>query len=107
MQLAERAAPEVHVTAVEHHDLLGAQPGVIQRAEQRIVPGGRAVLAGGRNPRLEELEERRHPLRRRRRLRGRCVVADVARGVELVQRTGQPHPERCLDLRRFADLENR
>ena len=39
-----------HPRAVEHHHLLRPQPGVIQRAEQRVITCGRRILAGGRDP---------------------------------------------------------
>jgi hypothetical protein len=57
MNLAERAAAEIQVRPVEHRGLIGAQPGVIQGPEQGVVPGGRAVLAGGGDPPSQEGEE--------------------------------------------------
>ena len=105
VQFPERAAAEVHIGAVQQRRLVRAQAGVIQRPEQRIVAGGGRVLAGGGDPGLEEVEELAHPLRGRRRQQSRRVVADMARGVELVDRADQPDPERGLDLHGLAGLQ--
>jgi hypothetical protein len=98
VQLAERAAPELQVCDVEHGRLVGAQPGVIQGPEQGIITGGRAVLAGGGDPPPQEREEPLHPRCRRRRQLARRVTADMAGGVELIDRALQPDPEPRLDL---------
>ena len=53
--------------------------------EQGVVPTRRAVLAGGRDPLLAEVEELLQPFRTRRRFRPGRVDTDVPRRVELVQ----------------------
>jgi hypothetical protein len=45
VDLAERSAVEVQVGDVEHHRLLGSQPGVIQGAKQCVIAAG-----GGEHP---------------------------------------------------------
>src|SRR5438445_650589 len=78
---------------------------MIKSAEQRVVTSRWPVLAGGRDPDLQEAEELIHPLRGRRRQLRRRIVADVTGGVELIHRADQPHPERGLDLDRLAGLQ--
>jgi hypothetical protein len=105
VELAERPAGEVHVGPVELGCLFRPQAGVIKRPEQCVVPGGRRVLAGRRDPPFEEAEELIDPLRQRRRQFGRGVIADVPGGVELIDRADQPDAERGLDLGGLPGLQ--
>ncbi|SFK55466.1 hypothetical protein SAMN05216275_12852 [Streptosporangium canum] len=105
MELAERAPAEVHIGLIQQRAFLRAQTGVIQRSKQRVVPRRGRVLAGGGDPRLEEVEKLRHPLRGRRRQLGRGIIADMAGGVELIDRADQADPERGFDLGRLAGLQ--
>lgn len=98
VHLPERATSKVDVGDVEQRCFLRAQPDVIRRAEQRVVPGGGRVFASGGDPTLQEVEEDHHPLHRRWRQLPRRIIADMSRGVELIDRAGQPDPERGLDL---------
>jgi len=100
-----RAAAEVDVADVQQDSFLAPGPGVIQGAEQGVIPGRRRILARRRDPAPQEGEELRHPLRVRRRILGRRIVTDVAGGVELIDRAGQPDPERGLDLGSLAGLQ--
>ena len=61
VQLAERPTPEMHVRNLQQRRLFRPQASVIQGPEHRVVPRGRTVLAGGGDPRLQELEELAHP----------------------------------------------
>ncbi|MGW4824627.1 hypothetical protein ACWEP4_38315 [Streptomyces sp. NPDC004227] len=105
VELAERAADEVHVRLVQQRCLLRAEPSVIQRPEHRIVPGGGSVLPRRGDPLLHEVEELRHSLRCGWWHQGRGVVADMSGGVELVDRADQADAERRLDLGSLAGLQ--
>ena len=107
VDLPERAAAEVHVGAVQRRGLLRAQASEVEGAEQRVVPPCGRVLTGPGNALLEEVEELLHPLRARRRGRGRRAGVDMPCGVEPVDRVDHADPERRLDLAGLARGQER
>ena len=107
MDLAERAAVKMQVGGIERDRLLGPQTSVIQRPVKRIITCGRGEHPRGAHPLPQEGEEPGQPVRRRRRPRLRRVRADVPRGVELINRVGEPDPEIGLDLGGLAGEQER
>ena len=107
VDLAERPAVKVQVGDIQRDGFLGPQPGVIQRPVKRVVPPGRGEHPGGGHPLAQEREEPLHPGRGGRRPGLRGVGADMAGGVELIDRVGQPHPEARLDLGGLAGGQER
>ena len=88
----------MQVPHLEQGGLLGAQPGVVKRPEERVVPPGGGELAGYRDSFPQELEEAVEALLGGRRHGVGGVDPHVATEIECIQRVLEVGTEQLLDL---------